>query len=613
MCIPKGWRRMCFAIKAMLTLLVTARLHALRWGRCYFSAADLFEDAHDADPDRLQIIVADEVPPRRVTLAEIEQTANRVANWCHFELKLEAGDTLALMMHNTPEFISFWIGAAKVCLATALINTNATGKGLLHSVLVATKSCKSSRKILVVDEECYRVFSSDSVVSQGFADMGVVVFTWQKLSSPGGALALASKARPNKMVRKSLVKESDALLYIFTSGTTGMPKASKISHSRFYLSTLPLAEFCRLGPKDRIYSPLPLFHSAAGMLGVGAALRAGSTLVIRKKFSVKHFSKDCFDHGVTCMQYIGELCRFLAKCQPNELDSQLQIVNAFGNGLSRDVWEAFQQRYRIKHIVEFYASTEGNVVLFNATDKVGALGFVPRIVDFLYPTRLVKPDVDSPEIPFRDENGRCHVSLECDVGLLVGPIDVKRCDRRFDGYTDGQETQKKILRGVFKDEDTYFNSGDLMYRDGVGYFFWSDRTGDTFRWRGENCSTSQIASVVSDVKGVAECAVYGIAVPGNEGRCGMASISFDQGVTIANFDFAALVQVQRSNLANQSFCRFLRVVQEIPKTSTYKHQKADLVKAGFDLSLGPVFFLNKSLIYVELTREVLDDLDGNLL
>ena len=612
MCLPQGWRRMCFAIKAMLTLLVTARLHAAFWGHCYFSAADLFEDAHDAAPERLQVIVADTVPPRQVTLSEIEETANQVANWCHSELKLEPGDTVALMMLNSPEFISFWIGAAKVCLATALINTNATGKGLLHSLSVALKSCKS-RKVLVVDDELYRVFSSDSVVSQGFSELGLEVFTWQALNAPGGALALASKARPSKMLRKSRVKESDALLYIFTSGTTGFPKASKISHSRYYLATLPLAEFCRLGPKDRIYSPLPLFHSAAGMLGVGAALRAGSALVIRTKFSVKHFSKDCRDHRVTCIQYIGELCRFLTKCPPNELDSQLQIVNAFGNGLSREVWQDFQQRYRIKHIVEFYASTEGNVVLFNATDKVGALGFVPRIVDFLYPTRLVQPDVDSPEIPFRDENGRCHVSPESEVGLLVGPIDLKRCDRRFDGYTDGQETQKKVLRGVFREGDTYFNSGDLIYRDGAGYFFWSDRTGDTFRWRGENCSTSQIASVVSDVKGVAECAVYGVAVPGNEGRCGMASISFDKGVTIATFDFAALVQVQRSNLANQSFCRFLRVVQEIPKTSTYKHQKAELVMAGFGQSLGPVFILNKSLVYVELTREVLDDLDGNLL
>lgn len=221
------------------------------------------------------------------------------------------------------------------------------------------------------------------------------------------------------------------------------------------------------------------------MLGVGGALSTGACMILRKKFSARQFSSDCVKYKCNSAQYIGELCRYLINAPPSADDAKLRLDYAFGNGLRPDVWTKFQKRYNVKHIVEFYASTEGNFALFNATDHVGALGFVPRIVDFLYPVKIVKMDPERNDMPYRNAQGLCEFAKPDEVGLLIGVIDNKRVDRRFDGYTDSAATDKKVIRNAFKEGDCFFNSGDLVRRDIYGWFYWSDRTGDTFRWKGE--------------------------------------------------------------------------------------------------------------------------------
>ena len=218
------------------------------------------------------------------------------------------------------------------------------------------------------------------------------------------------------------------------------------------------------------------------MLGVGAAIESGAAMVLRRKFSASNFSKDCLKYKCTSMLYIGELCRYLVSAPPCPEDSQLTLRTAFGNGLKREVWEKFQKRFGVKHIVELYGSTEGNCALFNNTDKVGALGFVPRLLDFLYPLKVVKTDPVDKDVPYRDERGLCVVCGPNEPGLLVSVIDSSKADKRFDGYTSVAETQKKILTNVLKIGDSYFNTGDLMTRDEVGFFYFCDRVGDTFRW-----------------------------------------------------------------------------------------------------------------------------------
>lgn len=210
-----------------------------------------------------------------------------------------------------------------------------------------------------------------------------------------------------------------------------------------------------------------------------------SCMVLRRKFSARAFSTDCVKYNCNIVQYIGELCRYLVNAAPNKDDERLNIDFAFGNGIRPEVWEKFQERYHIKHIVEIYASTEGNFALFNSCDRIGALGFVPRIFDFIYPIKIVKMDPEKKDSPLRDSKGHVIPCSPNEVGLMIGEIDNRRVDRRFDGYTDKEATNKKIIKNAFRDGDLYFNTGDLLSRDNIGFFYWSDRTGDTFRWKGE--------------------------------------------------------------------------------------------------------------------------------
>jgi acyl-CoA synthetase (AMP-forming)/AMP-acid ligase II len=382
-----------------------------------------------------------------------------------------------------------------------------------------------------------------------------------------------------------------------------MPKACKISHSRYFLSTLPYRTLCDLTVKDRIYTVLPLYHSAAGLLGVGAALSSGATMVLRKKFSASNFTSDCLKHRITSFQYIGELCRYLIAAPGNVLDFQLSSIRTcFGNGMRPDVWVKFQKRYSVKHVVEFYGATEGNASLFNNFDKVGSLGFVPRLLDALHPLKILRTEADDQTKPLRDANGKC---VECrvgEVGLLVSQI---YPSRKFDGYTDAKATNDKILRDVLVKEDMFFNTGDLLYRDGPGFFYWSDRIGDTFRWKGENCATSEVGAVLAACVGVKDVTVYGVSVPGCDGRAGMGVIAMSAanasgaagGIQtdaaskdVKTVDVSAEVVAEmlkdvvrncKQHLASYSRPLFLRVKAsgtQLLTTTTFKHIKTDLVK-----------------------------------
>lgn len=243
-----------------------------------------------------------------------------------------------------------------------------------------------------------------------------------------------------------------------------------------------------------------------------------------------------------------------------------------------EVWPIFQKRFRVQRILEFYASTEGNLALFNSCDHEGALGFIPRFADILYPVSILRVDEHDKTIPYRDANGRCQVCKPNEVGLLVASINNKRIDRRFDGYTDSAATSKKILYDVFKSGDVYFNTGDLLYRDSVGYFFWSDRTGDTFRWKGENVSTTEVAQVLASIKGVSDACVYGVEILNCDGKAGMATITLSDSSNISNFDWNNLANELSLHLPTYARPLFIRVQKEIKVTSTFKHIKADLVK-----------------------------------
>jgi fatty-acyl-CoA synthase len=343
------------------------------------------------------------------------------------------------------------------------------------------------------------------------------------------------------------------------------------------------------GPSDRIYNVLPLYHSAGGICAVGVAFTAGGSIVIRRKFSAHEFWDDCFRYRATFFQYIGELCRYLLNAPPSAHERDHSIRAITGNGLRPEIWPVFQKRFAIPRIIEFYGATEGNVSMLNYDGRIGAVGRVPHYMRKIMTTRIVRFDIER-EIPVRGADGLC---VECgpgEVGEAIGKI-TNEPGKTFDGYTKSTDTEKKILRDVFEKGDAWFRTGDLMRADEHGYFYFVDRIGDTFRWKGENVATSEVSEALGVVTGIKEANVYGVAVPGMDGRAGMAAI-----VAGPEFDPSTLAAKLANNLPTYARPVFLRLMPEIETTGTFKQRKVDLVQEGFDLTkiAEPVYWLDSS-------------------
>ncbi|HXR95524.1 MAG TPA: AMP-binding protein, partial [Rhizomicrobium sp.] len=371
------------------------------------------------------------------------------------------------------------------------------------------------------------------------------------------------------------VRAKDRAFFIYTSGTTGLPKAANFSHVRmlFMMSGFVGA----LGPKasDRIYDPLPLYHATGGVCAVGMAFLTGGAVILKRKFSVGEFWADIHKYDATMFAYIGELCRWLLNAPPTAHERDHHIRAITGNGLRPEIWPRFQERFAIPRIVEFYGATEGNVSMLNYDGTVGAVGRVPGYIEWLLPARVVRFDVEH-EMPVRAPNGLC---IECgpeEAGEALGRIS-KRAGRDFEGYTKSSDTQKKILHDVFKKGDAWFRTGDLMRRDSHGYFYFVDRIGDTFRWKGENVATSEVAEALTTVPGIREVNVYGVSVPGADGRAGMAALVVD-----GMFDVSGLAKRLEGHLSSFARPVFLRLQPEIEVTGTFKQRKVELVREGFD-------------------------------
>ncbi|MEI9903751.1 MAG: AMP-binding protein [Asticcacaulis sp.] len=292
------------------------------------------------------------------------------------------------------------------------------------------------------------------------------------------------------------MKAHAVALYIYTSGTTGLPKAAKISNARAQMYMKAFAGLSNMKPDDRLYCVLPLYHATAGLCAVGAALMNGATLVLKRKFSASQFWGDVRSQGITHIVYIGELCRYLVNSPPSAEPSdetRHKVRMAFGNGMRPEVWEHFQKRFNIPDIIEFYGSTEGNVSLFNLDGQPGAIGRVPKILRDRFNVRLVRFDVES-EMPDRKPDGLCYECKPGEIGEAIGQI-AHDARHAYSGYADKAASQKKILNDVFKKGDAWFRTGDLMKQDKAGYLYFVDRIGDTFRWKGENVSTSEVGRI----------------------------------------------------------------------------------------------------------------------
>ena len=387
-----------------------------------------------------------------------------------------------------------------------------------------------------------------------------------------------SAALSNPEVTGSVTLGENAL-YIFTSGTTGMPKAAVLSNRRYLMSAaLAHKAMYRCTEQDRFYICLPLYHGTGLMLGAGPAFSSGASMFVRRKFSASNFLPEVRKHQTNLLVYIGELCRYLMNTpeHPDDADNPLHTMT--GNGLRPDVWMGFKQRFGIKRISEFYGASEGNVAFANLLNKDCTVGMTSARV------ALVQYDVDADEI-VKTNDGRCREVASGESGLLLGHINEEAV---FEGYTDPEATEKKIIRNAFEEGDAWFNSGDLMREVDVGFtlgyahYQFVDRVGDTFRWKSENVSTNEVGEILNGFEGISFCNVYGVEIPGADGRAGMAAVALADEVSELDMEsFSAYAAEQLPSYARPVF---VRITTDIDVTGTFKMVKGDLRKEGYDLT-----------------------------
>jgi fatty-acyl-CoA synthase len=515
----------------------------------------------------------------RLSYRALAERANRYARWALRE-NLAKGETVCLLMSNRPEYVAAWIGITAAGGVAALINTNLIGTALAHCIdIVAPKH------VVIADDLAAEFTSARALLKStpklwSHGDNAEFPRLDRELDAlPGGPLTASE--RPTLTIE-------DRALYIYTSGTTGMPKAANINHYRIMLASHAFAGVMDTRATDRMYDCLPMYHTVGGLVATGSVLLRGGSVVIREKFSAREFWDDVVRHDCTLFQYIGELCRYLVHSPPNPNETRHRLRLACGNGLRPDLWPEFQSRFRIPHILEFYGATEGNVNIFNFEGKQGAVGRVPWFVAHRFPIAVVRFDVEQ-QAPVRNAQGFCE---RCDVnepGEVIGRIvnDPSRPGNRFEGYAASAQNDNKILRDVFVKGDAWFRTGDLMRKDARGYFYFVDRVGDTFRWKGENVSTSEVAEALNTFPGVADANVYGVTVVGRDGRAGMAAIVCEGGC-----DLGALHAHLAKNLPDYARPLFLRIQGKIAVTATFKQKKVDLVREGFNpaATADPIYF-----------------------
>jgi fatty-acyl-CoA synthase len=532
-------------------------------------------------------------PATALSYRQLAAACNRYARW-GLSRGLLPGQTVCLMMSNCPEYLAIWLGLSGIGVTVALINTNLRGRLLAHSLQVVSPRCviAGASFATAVSEVRGELPPGVEFSMQGVGDAAAPGLD-KEVASLSGAPLLPAEAAAATL--------SDRALCIYTSGTTGLPKAANISHFRLMQWSHWFAGLMDVQPADRMYNCLPLYHSVGGVVATGATLVGGGAVVLRDRFSASAFWKDVVAERCTLFQYIGELCRYLINSPRQPEESRHELRLACGNGLRGEVWTSFQERFNIPQILEYYAATEGNFSLYNCEGRVGAIGRIPPFLAHRLPVALVRFDVET-QAPLRDPSGRCVRCSPGEAGEALGQVVASNDLTRFEGYTDAEASSKKILRDVFAPGDTWYRTGDLMRQDAQGFFYFVDRVGDTFRWKGENVSTTEVETVLASLPGVTEAAVYGVSVPGAEGRAGMAALVVGPG-----FDPAALREALAARLPEYARPVFIRIVGAIELTGTFKLRKQELAAEGYDRGR-----VGDALFFDDATRAVYVPLDAGL-
>ncbi|MBP7131937.1 MAG: long-chain-acyl-CoA synthetase [Aquabacterium sp.] len=580
--VKAAWRTVRTDFRLLLKGLVgLALLKPTRQG----SIGQTFADQAARTPDQPALVCGE----RRWTYAELNAWANRCAHTLQ-AAGVKSGDAVGVLLDNRAEVIAWVLGIVKLGAVATMVNNQQRGEVLAHSIRL------THPVLMLVGEAC-----TEALDSLPPAERAALCDRWwwegdapppPELTWASERLAVAPSHNPPETAAMFLHQPA---FHVFTSGTTGLPKASVMSHYRWHRCMSGMGVLgLRLRPDDVLYCPLPLYHNNALTVSWGAALGAGACLVIARKFSASGFWDDIRRHQATSFCYIGELCRYLLNQPERPNDRSHRVRAIIGNGLRPEIWDAFQQRFGIAHIAEFYTASECNLAFINALGLPRTTGLCPLSFG------IVRMDMETEE-PVR--SGRRQYMSRVDrgeVGLLITEI----TDRApLDGYTDSKATEAKVLRNVFKKGDAWFNTGDLVRHQGLHHMQFIDRLGDTFRWKGENVATTEVEGALAHQPEVAEAVVYGVTVPGADGRAGMAAITLSD--QTRSLDGSALARALYAQLPRYAVPLFLRLRDDHAVTATFKYSKVALKREGFDPSVvHDALYVLTPAGYVPLTNTV---------
>ena len=501
-----------------------------------------------------------------------DQVNRWVNRYCHYFISqgIQAGDTIGINIENRTESLISVLATVKIGAIAAMINTSQRGEVLLHSINLVKP------KMMIIGEE--QIENMATVTESLDIDLRTQLYYLKdegQRPCPGfyqDLNLISAKLSEDNPGTTDKIQMKQPCFYIFTSGTTGLPKASVMSHYRWHKSMagMGLASM-RLRADDVMYLSLPLYHNNALTVSMAGILGAGGCLAIGRKFSVSRFWDEVRQYQATTFCYIGELCRYLLNnpAQANDQDHEIRAI--IGNGLRPDIWMEFKQRFNINHINEFYGASECNLVFTNAFNLDCTAGLCPL------PYNVVAYDIEADEA-IRNADGFMSPVKKGETGLLITEINPKQ---PFEGYTDKAASEKKILNNVFKQGDAWFNTGDMVINQGFKHIAFADRLGDTFRWKGENVATTEVEAVANEYPGVEHSVAYGVEIPGTDGRAGMAALTLKD---INTFDAAAFSRHLHEKLPAYAVPIFIRIREQEEITGTFKYRKVELKKEHYDLN-----------------------------
>ena len=523
------------------------------------SIGTVFADRAARYGDRIFLRFGDE----EISYAQANATANRYAAVLA-ERGVGRGDVVGIMERNSPDVVLTMLAAVKCGAVAGMLNHHQREEVLAHSIGLLDAS------VVVAEADLIEPIRSSGAQLSGVKLIAVEEF----------AVAAEGKSTANPASAKE-VQAKDPAFYIFTSGTTGHPKASVMTHLRWLRA---LAAFGGLGLRlrgsDTLYCPLPMYHNNALTVALSSVIDAGATLALGTTFSASRFWDEVRGADATAFVYIGEVCRYLLNQPPKADDRAHKVRVIVGNGLRPEIWQEFTRRFGIGRVAEFYAASEGNTGFINVFNIPGSTGVNPM------PLAYVEYDPETSE-PVRGTDGRVRRVPPGRSGLLLSPVSRLA---PFDGYTDKAASEKKLVRNAFKDGDVWFNTGDLMSPQGLGHAAFADRLGDTFRWKGENVATTEVEAALTADRSVAECTVFGVEVPDTGGRAGMAAVKLRDG---ASFDGRGLADTLHDHLPSYAMPLFIRIVESLETTSTFKSRKVELRNQGYGADVAdPLYVLN---------------------